>query len=220
MGGFFRKDILKCKSKGAKALDQIKIGNFIQELRKEKGLTQRKLADCLNISDKTVSKWETGKGLPDVSLMLPLCKVLDISVNELLSAKKLEPPEYHQKAEENIMDLMKEKQESKKKIALSILITFICVLSSLTIILLASYIVLPTWQKVLLYTIAFIDLLGGLFASITLDLNAGTFECPHCKARFIPATGAYINGMHTLTLRRLTCPVCGKRSFCRRRLTH
>ncbi len=93
-------------------MDQIKIGAFIAALRKEQGLTQRQLAEELNISDKTVSKWECGKGLPEVSLMLPLCQRLGISVNELLSGERLEQENYEQKAEENMLNLM---IDSKKK---------------------------------------------------------------------------------------------------------
>lgn len=75
-------------------MDQKKTGAFIARMRKEKGLTQAELADMLLISDKTISKWETGKGLPEVSLMLPLCEKLDITVNELLTGAKLSPVEY------------------------------------------------------------------------------------------------------------------------------
>lgn len=96
-------------------LDQIKIGKFIADLRKELHLTQKQLAEELNISDKTVSKWECGKGLPEVSLMLPLCSALKINVNELLSGEKLSDNNYHEKAEENVMNLIREKEESKKK---------------------------------------------------------------------------------------------------------
>lgn len=78
-------------------MDQIKTGKFISSLRKEKGLTQMMLADCLGISDKTVSKWECGAGLPDVSLMLPLCEVLEISVNELLTGVKMTDANYKRK---------------------------------------------------------------------------------------------------------------------------
>ncbi|MDE7084364.1 MAG: helix-turn-helix domain-containing protein [Clostridia bacterium] len=70
-------------------MNQIETGKFIKTARKEKSLTQRELAEKLNISEKTVSKWETGNGLPEVSLMLPLCKILDITVNELLSGERL-----------------------------------------------------------------------------------------------------------------------------------
>ena len=89
-------------------MDLIKIGKFIADTRKEKNLTQRQLADALSISDKTVSKWECGKGLPEVSLMLPLCGILEITVNDLLTGERVSQLEYQKKAEENMMDLMKE----------------------------------------------------------------------------------------------------------------
>ena len=81
-------------------MDQIRIGKFIANARKEKGMTQRELADTLLISDKTISKWECGKGLPEVSLMLPLCEALDISVNDLLSGERISDIDYKKKAEE------------------------------------------------------------------------------------------------------------------------
>lgn len=90
-----------------KYMDQIKIGKFIANCRKEKNMTQRQLADALEISDKTISKWECGKGLPEVQFMIPLCDLLGINVNELLSGEKLSADEYQQKAEENMMTLVK-----------------------------------------------------------------------------------------------------------------
>ena len=78
-------------------MDQIKTGKFISALRKEKGLTQLQLADILSISDKTVSKWERGAGLPEVSLILPLCEALGISVNELLNGEKMTNIDYKSK---------------------------------------------------------------------------------------------------------------------------
>ncbi len=96
-------------------MDQIKIGAFIAALRKEQGLTQRQLAEELNISDKTVSKWECGKGLPEVSLMLPLCRRLGITVNELLSGERLEKDNYETKAEENMLNLMIDKKKKELK---------------------------------------------------------------------------------------------------------
>lgn len=88
-------------------MDQVKIGQFIAQCRKEKKMTQRQLADTLEISDKTVSKWECGRGLPEIQFMMPLCELLGISVNELLSGEKLSADEYRQKAEENMMTLIK-----------------------------------------------------------------------------------------------------------------
>ncbi len=72
-------------------MDQEKIGNFIADLRKEKGLTQKELAHKLNVTDKAISKWETGRCMPDYSLMEPLCKILGISLNELLQGEKIKP---------------------------------------------------------------------------------------------------------------------------------
>ena len=97
-------------------MDQIKIGKFIADERKAKKYTQRELADKLAISDKTISKWERGNGFPEVSLLLPLCNELEITVNELLAGERLQEVDYKKKAEENMVNLVKEAQESKKKI--------------------------------------------------------------------------------------------------------
>ena len=97
-------------------MDQISIGRFIAVERKRKGCTQKQLAEKLNISDKTVSKWECGKGFPEVSLLLPLCKELDITVNELLSGARVSEEEYQKKAEENMVNMIKEREENKKKL--------------------------------------------------------------------------------------------------------
>lgn len=91
-------------------MDQIKIGKFIANCRKEKNMTQRQLADILEISDKTISKWECGKGLPEVQFMIPLCDLLGINVNELLSGEKLSADEYQKKAEENMITLVYENE--------------------------------------------------------------------------------------------------------------
>ncbi len=95
-------------------MDQIKIGKFIAQCRKEKDLTQRQLADELGVSDKAVSKWETGKGLPDAGYMVPLCKTLGISVNELLTGERIPDAEYQERAEETMVALAEMKTEVEK----------------------------------------------------------------------------------------------------------
>lgn len=85
-------------------MNQEKIGKFILELRKEKDMTQQTLADKLGVSDKTISKWENGRGMPDLSLMKPLCNVLGITINELLSGERLDKKDYQEKLEENILN--------------------------------------------------------------------------------------------------------------------
>lgn len=103
-------------------MDQIKIGKFIAEMRKEQNLTQIDLAEKLGISNKTVSKWECGNGMPDYAVIEDLCAILKINVNELLSGERLPSKDYNKKAEENIMSLMQESDEKDKKEAREIIL--------------------------------------------------------------------------------------------------
>ncbi len=70
-------------------MDQVKIGRFIAELRKSKNMTQQQLGDKLGVSFKTISKWETGRGMPELSTLKPLSDILEITINELLSGEKV-----------------------------------------------------------------------------------------------------------------------------------
>lgn len=91
-----------------------KIGKFIAECRKEKNLTQSELAEKLNISNRAVSKWETGKSCPDVSIMPELCGILGINVNELFSGERIVIENYQEKAEQNLVNLQKQKEQANK----------------------------------------------------------------------------------------------------------
>lgn len=201
-------------------MDQVKIGKFISQMRKEKGLTQKQLDEELLISDKTVSKWETGKGMPEVSLMLPLCEKLGINVNELLTGERIPEEDYKKKAEENIMNIMREKEESIKKVIIEAVAFVITVLACVAIIAVAGLTDIKAWQRILLVIVAIIIMAGGITVGAMADMSIGTFECKHCGTRFVPSAKEYIFGAHTLTTRRLTCPKCGKRSYCKHRLTH
>ena len=201
-------------------MDQIKIGKFIASMRKEQSMTQRQLADVLNISDKTVSKWECGNGMPEVALMLPLCEVLRINVNELLSGERLDGADYQRKAEENMMELVREREESKKKIILAVVVCVLTILSGVTIILVSGLLEMSTWLRAVLIAIAAIVTVGGIGVACVLDLSAGTCECRKCGTRFVPSSAAYIAGVHTITTRKLKCPHCGQVSYCKKRLTH
>lgn len=199
-------------------MDQIKTGKFIAQIRKEKGYTQAQLANRIGISDKTVSKWERGNGLPDVSLMLPLCDALSINVNELLTGEKLTDAAYKKKAEENMMDLVKENKENKQRMALSIICGIITIIAVCCLVVIASCIDMPVPARVLLLIFALITAVIGIGAAAVLDVKAGYYECPNCKKLFVPSMGAYVKGYHTLTRRRLTCPECGKTKMCRHRI--
>lgn len=200
-------------------MDQQKTGQFIAEMRKECGLTQRELAERLSISDRTISKWECGNGFPEISLMLPLCEILGISVNELLSGKRLLPNDYKRYAEGNIMGLMQERKEAKRSLGLSIFIVLVTFLAGFTLILLSGSLEMETWLRVLLVVIGFISLLGGITVAVVLEVTSGAFECKKCEKRFMPTLGAYLAGVHTPTKRWLKCPHCGEKSWCVRRMS-
>lgn len=200
-------------------MDQIQIGKFIAESRKAKDLTQRQLADALSISDKTISKWECGKGLPEVSLMLPLCAALEITVNDLLSGEKVSEVDYQRKAEGNMMDLMKENEENRKRMALSMITVVITIIAVCALIVIASFPDLPAIVRIILIVLSVAVAVAGIAAAAMLEIRAGYFECPDCKELFVPSMNEYIKSYHTFTKRRLTCPKCGKRGMCRHRVT-
>ena len=200
-------------------MDQVKTGQFIKTCRKEKNLTQREIAEKLNISEKTVSKWETGNGLPEVGLMLPLCELLEISVNELLSGERLDEKEYHEKAEQNIMSLIQEKAEAKKKLIIAVIIGVITLLAGLTICLLAELLEMELWLRIVLGVLGAVIVVTGIGLACFLERDAGVYECKHCGERFVPTMTAYLFAPHMPTSRRLKCPKCGKKSYCKKRLS-
>ena len=200
-------------------MDQIAIGKFIAEERKRKGYTQKQLSEKLEISDKTVSKWERGNGFPEVSLLLPLCKELDITVNELLSGERVSLEDYQRKAEENMVNLVKEAQESRKKIILSAVVALLVVVAAVPLFVLSGALEMETWLRCVLIAIGFVVLFLGIAVACVLDREAGAFECPECKTRFVPDMKAYVMGPHTITKRKLTCPHCGAHKYCTKVLT-
>ncbi len=197
-------------------MDTQKISQFIVAQRKRKGLTQKQLADKLFISEKTVSKWECGKGLPEVSLMLPLCETLEITVNDLLSGERLSETAYREKAEENMLRLVEEEnRENKKKLSLFITCALLTVVSVTSLVMLASFLDVSTPIRIILIAFALLTAIKGLAAASILELDAGEYLCPKCNHYFVPTMKAYINGPHTLTKRRLKCPSCGQKSYCK-----
>ena len=200
-------------------MDQIKIGKFIAEERKAKKYTQRELADKLSISDKTISKWERGNGFPEVSLLLPLCNELEITVNELLSGERLQAMDYKKKAEENMVNLVKEAQESKKKIIMSAMVGVLVIVAAVPLFVVAGMFEMQVWTRVLLMGIGFVIMVMRITIACVLDREAGAFECPECKERFVPDMKSYVMGPHIITKRKLTCPKCGCTKYCKHVLT-
>ncbi len=200
-------------------MDQILIGQFIAKERKQKGYTQKQLSEKLGISDKTVSKWERGNGFPEVSLLLPLCSELDITVNELLSGERVSEEDYCRKAEENMVNLVKEAQESRKKIIMSAAVAMLVIIAATPLFVISGAIQMDTWIRVTLIAIGSVVIVSGIVIACILDREAGAYECPDCKKRFVPEMKDYIMGPHTIMKRKLKCPECGAYKYCRKVLT-
>lgn len=199
-------------------MNQIDIGKFISKERKNKKYTQKQLSDILNISDKTVSKWECGKGLPEVSLLLPLCNELGITVNELLSAKRLSEDNYVQKAEENIMSLMKEQEENQNKWKAMIAMGTISTTAFLTLIIIVAFYsnVISLPAKISIVSIASVIFIIGLYFTMQSERTIGYYKCSNCNALFIPNMKEYIFTSHILSTRKLKCPHCGAKKYSRK----
>lgn len=194
-------------------MDQKQIGKFIAERRRAQNLTQRQLADALSISDKTISKWECGNGLPEVSLMLPLCEKLDINVNELLSGECLSETQYFEKAENNMLDLMKDRTSAKTKVIVTAVSTTITILSVLALIFIIGFVEMPVGVRILQVVLAMAILLADLAVTLLIAVSTEIYECAACGKKFVPTLSAYLWGLHTMKRRKLKCPHCGKRCW-------
>ena len=144
--------------------------------------------------------------------------MLNITVNDLLSGEKVSQADYQKKAEGNMMDLMKENEENRKRMALSIITGVITIIAVCALIVIASFIDLPTIVRIILIVGAVVVAVAGIAVGAMLDIKAGYFECPHCKELFVPSMNEYVKSYHTLTKRRLTCPKCGKTGMCKHRI--
>ena len=199
-------------------MDLKQTGKFIQEMRKKKNLTQVQLAIKLGVSEKTVSKWECGNGFPDTTLMLPLCKVLEITANELLSAKCLSSEkEYVEKAENNIM-LLKSQQEKNYKISLwvELVLIWLSVTVMLGSVIVASYVDMSTIWRVLLIIFGVLNMSVGFVVSMIIETKVGYYECGKCQHKYVPSYKQTVWSMHMGRTRYMKCPKCKKHSWQRK----
>lgn len=202
-------------------MDQVKIGKFISDERKAKGYTQKQLSELLGISDKTISKWECGNGFPEASPLLPLCNELEITVNELLTGERISQQNYKKKAEENMVNMIREKEENKQKILLTTIIGIISTITFVTLLLVVCFytdvIALPI--KIVLMLIALSVFGVGLYVAMWGDRKIGYFKCRNCNELFTPTFMQYTMGMHIASTRYLKCPHCKTRTWCKKVMT-
>ena len=195
-------------------MDQVKIGKFIADCRKKTNLTQMQLAEKLNITDRAISKWETGKSLPDSSIMLELCDILGISVNDLLCGEIVTMANYNKELENNLLEMMKQKEQADKRLlSVEVFIGITATVVLFALIFVAAFIQMETWLRISLIVFGVILFLAGCFYALRIEQVAGYYECEHCKHRYVPTYKAVNMAMHMGRTRYMRCPHCEKKSW-------
>ena len=194
-------------------MNQIKIGKFIAECRKEQNLTQLELAEKLNITDRAVSKWETGRSMPDSSIMLELCGILKITVTDLLNGERVEDnrPDI---TEAHLLQAIKEKQEANKKVLkvewMVIVLAIILLVGSGVV---AKYVTMPDWARYTIVAVAaVITTIAGLLC-LRVEQTIGYYKCAKCGHTHVPSYVKVLFAMHLQSTRYMKCPHCGKWSW-------
>ena len=201
-------------------MNQIKIGKFIAEKRKENGLTQLQLAERLGITDRAVSKWENGKTMPASSIMLELCKILGISVTELLSGEELAMNKYDENVEKTMLELVKQKEAADKRLLkMEIVIGFISGIFLAAMIGIGTYLMTlekPLWIFWLMFGVGIVQFIIAMYFCLKIEQVAGYYECQECHHKYIPTYSSVLWSMHINRTRYMKCPECGKRSWQRK----
>ena len=201
-------------------MDQIKIGKFIASCRKEQGMTQAVLAEKLGISDRAVSKWETGKSMPDSGIMLELCEYLKINVNELLSGERIMAKYFDKRAEENLLAMKRELEEKNRQmLRTEYLVTVPAVLAGFVLVFVACFASMPMWLRIALLTFALVMIFAVAFIAVGIEQKAGYYECQSCGHRYVPTYWQTNLALHAGRTRYMKCPKCGNRSWQRKVLT-
>ena len=198
-------------------MNQIKIGRFIAECRKKVSLTQMQLAEKLDITDKAISKWERGLAMPDTSIMLELCDILGITVNELLSGETINMENNNQKNEQLLLDMAKELEKKNKTIWSSMWAIMIVSITALVAgIFIAAYLIPEgIWQLVTILGVCIVFLIPCFYA-LKLEVSVGAYICKNCGHEIVPTYKEALNAPHMGTTRYLKCPKCGKRTWCKK----
>lgn len=197
-------------------MNQIKIGRFIAECRKKANLTQMQLAEKLGITDKAISKWERGIAMPDTSIMLELCDILSISVNELLSGEKINM-DNNQKNEQLLLDMAKELEKKNKTIWSSMWAIMVVSMTALVagIYIVAFLIPEGLWQLVTIFGVC-VAFLVPCFYALKLEVSVGAYKCQNCGYEIVPTYKEAMMAMHRGFTRHLKCPQCNKRTWCKK----
>ena len=198
-------------------MNQIKIGRFIAECRKQKNLTQLQLAKKLGITDKAISKWERGIAMPDSSIMLELCDILDITVNELLNGEKISMENNEQKNEQLLLEMAKELEKKNKTIWSSMWAIMLVSMTALFAGIFIAAFLIPegVWQLVTVLGVCIVFLIPCFYA-LKLEVSVGAYKCKNCGHEIVPTYKEAMMAMHKGFTRYLLCPKCNKRTWCKK----
>ena len=195
-------------------MDQIKIGEFISNRRKEKNITQSKLAEMLGITDRAVSKWENGICLPDSGTMPELCKILDITINDLFSGEVVDMRDNEKKLEENLMEMAKQKEEADKRLLnLEWVIGILACIVLFGAMLVPAYVEMKTYLKVIIMVSGVIVFLIAMFYALKIEQVAGYYECRNCGHKYVPGYWTCFFAPHIGRSRYMRCPKCNTKSY-------
>lgn len=195
-------------------MDQIKIGKFISSKRKEKNITQIELAEKLNITDRAISKWENGVCLPDANNIPLLCKILDISINDLFSGEVVDMKDNEKKLEENLIEMTRIKEQRDKELLLmEIFIGIIVSINMFACILVASFVSMENLLKVIIICIGIIPFSIGILYAIRIEQIAGYYECANCHYKYVPTYKRVLFSSHINRTRKMKCPKCNKKTW-------
>ncbi|MBQ8902050.1 MAG: helix-turn-helix transcriptional regulator [Bacilli bacterium] len=195
-------------------MNQIKIGKFISERRKEKNITQIELAEKLGITDRAISKWENGICMPDSGIIPLLCKILNITINDLFSGEVVDMKNNEKRLETNLLEMVKLKeQKDKQLLSLEIFIGVLVSIIVITCVFVASYVEMNDIYRVLIIISGFIPFIIGVTYCLKIEQIAGYYECSKCHHKYVPTFKSVLWAMHINRTRYMKCPNCNKRSW-------
>ena len=195
-------------------MEQWKIGKFIAERRKQVPLTQSQLAEKLGITDRAVSKWETGRAMPDSSIMLELCGLLGITVNDLLSGEVVTMDHYNKELEKNLLEMIRQKEQADKRLlSVEVFVGITATIFLFALILVAAFVQMAIGLRITLIVLGFVLFLAGCFYALRMEQVAGYYVCKECAHQYVPTYKAVAMAPHMGRTRYMRCPECNKKSW-------
>ena len=202
-------------------MDQEKIGKFIASCRKEKGLTQAVLAEELGITNRAVSKWETGRSLPDASIMQELCELLGITVSELFCGERLEQDDNKKKIDELLIEMKQQEETANRRLLKLEKFLIVTIIPVVVLMIVSGAIIMEKMMPlgIVLMVSGFALMIACCVVGLNIEHKAGYYECPKCGEKYVPTFKSVFFAPHIGTTRRMKCPYCGEKGYHKKVLT-